>query len=320
MAPRIAVVLGAGGAVGHAFHAAVLGELRDVTGWDAGAADLLVGTSAGSGVASLLRAGLPAADMMHRALGEPLSVAGAAVADRGELGPHRPAEASGGRPTVSYLRMASPARLARAVRAPWELSPGSLAAAMMPVGRVSSAPIAATFDALHADGWPVDPLWVVAVELDTGRRVVFGRDGAPVATLGQAVRASCAVPGYFEPAEIDGLRYVDGAVHSPTNADLVADERPDLVVISAPMSAVRGAAGVRPVRHFARLALGREVAMLRSRGVPVVTFQPTAADLAVMGTNSLDPARIDPVCRQVRTTARRRIQSADIRRRLRMLG
>jgi predicted acylesterase/phospholipase RssA len=45
---RIAVVLGAGGTVGHAFHAGVLAALSSELGWDARRADLLVGTSAGS--------------------------------------------------------------------------------------------------------------------------------------------------------------------------------------------------------------------------------------------------------------------------------
>jgi len=47
--PRIGLVLGAGGIVGHAFHAGVLGALAEVTGWDPRAAEVVVGTSAGSG-------------------------------------------------------------------------------------------------------------------------------------------------------------------------------------------------------------------------------------------------------------------------------
>ncbi|MET0143186.1 MAG: patatin-like phospholipase family protein [Ilumatobacteraceae bacterium] len=321
MCPRVAVVLGAGGTVGHAFHAAVLGVLHDVTGWDAGEADLLVGTSAGSVVAALLRAGLPAPDLARRALGRPLSSTGAEIVARAGIAwPTRP-----GRPRRerSGSRMASPARLARAVQAPWEVRPGSIAAAVMPAGRVATAAIAEPFDALYGETWPVRPLWIAAVELDTGRRVVFGRPGAPTTTPGQAVRASCAVPGYFEPAEIAGHRYVDGAVHSTTNADLVADERPDLVLISAPMSAVGGAVRFGPgfpVRQFARLSLGREVAALRALGSTVVTFQPTADDLAVMGGDSLDPRRFAPVCRQIEMTARRRLEQPGVRERLRVLG
>ena len=50
------------------------------------------------------------------------------------------------------------------------------------------------------------------------------------------------------------------------------------------------------MRQIARLSLAREVAALRGRGIPVVAFQPTAADLEVMGGDSLDPAKLAPVC------------------------
>src|SRR5690349_19155028 len=57
---RVGLVLGAGGVVGHAFHAGVLAALEDVAGFDARDADLIVGTSAGSVVGALLRAGFRA--------------------------------------------------------------------------------------------------------------------------------------------------------------------------------------------------------------------------------------------------------------------
>jgi NTE family protein len=315
-APRIAVVLGAGGTVGHAFHAGVLAAIDQELGWDAGRADVVVGTSAGSIVAALLRAGLPAADLARRARREPLSPAGAAVIATAKLGsPRRPEPRRPGRG-----QMSSPARLARAVRAPWDVRPGSLAAAVLPEGRVPTAHIAAPLDALYGDTWPARPMWVVAVELDSGRRVVFGREGAPSATPAEAVRASCAIPAYFEPPLIDGLRYVDGGVHSTTNADLVADEAPDLVLISAPMSAARGASprfGPRvAIRQIARLSLSREVAGLRGRDIPVIAFQPTAADLAVMGGDSLDPAKLSPVCAQVFESTCQRLSRSDVRERL----
>ena len=189
-------------------------------------------------------------------------------------------------------------RLRAAVRAPWKVSPGSLAAALLPEGRVPSGNIAVPFENLYGGRWPAATMWIVAVQLDTGRRVVFGRPDAPDATPGEAVRASCAIPAFFEPAEIGGQRYVDGGVHSTTNSDLVAGERPDLVLVSAPMSAVRGATRVGPataMRQIARLSLAREVAALRGRGIPVVAFQPTAADLEIMAGDSLDPRKFAPV-------------------------
>ncbi len=294
--PHVALVLGAGGTVGHAFHAGVLTALADELGWDARRADLVVGTSAGSIVAAMLRAGMPPADMVRRGNRVPLSPDGEAVVRRAGLGAPRPRPAR----RRASGSIASPARLRAAARSPWSVSPGSLAAALLPEGRVPTEDMAIPFDNLFGPAWPDAPTWIVAVQLDTGRRIVFGQQGAPVATPAEAVRASCAIPAFFEPPEIGGHRYVDGGVHSTTNADLVAAEQPDLVLVSAPMSAVRGAVRLGPrraIRQIARLSLAREAAALRGRQIPVVAFQPTAADLEVMGGNALDNSAAPPVAR-----------------------
>ena len=68
--PSIAIVLGAGGVVGHAFHVGVLSALVDEFGWDARRARLIIGTSAGSVVGASLRAGLGPADMRRRLAGQ----------------------------------------------------------------------------------------------------------------------------------------------------------------------------------------------------------------------------------------------------------
>ena len=73
------------------------------------------------------------------------------------------------------------------------------------------------------DGWaPREGVWVVAMDYDSGRRVAFGREGAPPARLDEAVTASCAIPGWYAPVLIDGRRYVDGGTLSATSADLLA--------------------------------------------------------------------------------------------------
>ena len=53
-------------------------------------------------------------------------------------------------------------------------------------------------------------LGIVATELNTGEMVLF-RQG----NTGMAVRASSAVPGVFQPVEINGREYVDGGLTSP---------------------------------------------------------------------------------------------------------
>ena len=152
---------------------------------------------------------------------------------------------------------------------------------------------------------------------------MFGRPGAPAADVADAVAASCAIPAYFVPVTIDGSRYVDGGVHSPSNADVVANEKLDLVIVSSPMSSARGVRRQAidvPMRQLTRLALAREVAMLRRRGTTVVTFQPNSDDQDVMAGNPLDPAKRAPVCHQVYETTTARLRRADMSRRLAALG
>jgi NTE family protein len=318
--PRIGLVLGAGGVVGHAYHAGVLAGLGEATGWDPRDAEVVVGTSAGSVVGSLLRAGFAARDLAARATGEPVSAEAAALAARGGMGTG-PARLPSRRSRRRGLpRMASPALLARAALRPfWLNRPGVMLAGALPAGAVPTELVAAPFRPLFGSDWPERDLWLTAVRLSDGQRVVFGREGAPVAHLADAVAASCAIPSFFEPVTIGGVTYIDGGAHSPTNADLLADRSGpdlDLVIVSSPMSV----AGNRlrpsldlPARRMCRLYLGQEVARIRRLGVPVLAFQPTGEDLAAMGLNAMDPARRAPVTKQARRSALKKLERDDVR-------
>jgi NTE family protein len=315
--PRIGLVLGAGGVVGHAYHAGVLDGLCDATGWDPRDAEVIVGTSAGSVVGALLRAGFSARDLAARSTGEPLSPEGAELLARSEPagGPARLPSRPRGRRGVP--RMASPALLMRAALRPfWMNRPGVMLAGALPAGAVPTELVAAGFRPLFGADWPARDLWLTAVRLRDGRRVVFGRDGGPPAHVADAVAASCAIPSFFAPVTIGGVDYVDGGAHSPTNADLVAEHDLDLVIVSSPMSV----AGNRlrpsldlPARRLCRFYLGQEAARIRRRGVPVVAFQPTGDDLRLMGMNAMDPSRRAPVTRQARESAMKKVQRADVR-------
>ena len=204
----------------------------------------------------------------------------------------------------------------RAALRPWSARAGALAAAALPEGRVPTELVASGLRPLFTK-WPSRPLWITAVDLERGRRVTFGRDDAPMVTdVATAVAASCAIPAFFAPVSIGGVRYVDGGVHSPTNADLVAELDLDLVVISSPMSIARTNprfAPDQPARRLAHFRLVREVARIRRAGVPVLTFQPTDAELAVMGLNAMDPSRRADVTRQAFESTRFRLARPDAR-------
>jgi NTE family protein len=193
-----------------------------------------------------------------------------------------------------------------------------LAAALLPEGTVSTDLIADGIGALLPDVWPPDPLWICAVRQSDGRRVVFGR-GARRPRVADAVAASCAIPGFFAPVAIDGQAYLDGGVHSPTNADVVRDEELDLVIVSSPMSR-RGRrprlSPDQPMRIWAGALLDAEVRRLRRRGATVVAFQPDEVVLASMGLNPMDPSRRGSIAEAAYAATRQRLESTDLAGRL----
>ncbi|HEV2621550.1 MAG TPA: patatin-like phospholipase family protein [Frateuria sp.] len=69
------------------------------------------------------------------------------------------------------------------------------------------------------------PFAAVATDLASGQRTVFTHGDT-----GQAVRASCSVPGVFEPALVGGRRYVDGGVVSPVPVDAARQLGADFVI------------------------------------------------------------------------------------------
>jgi len=311
---QIGLVLGAGGTTGHAFHTGVLAALADEAGWDARDAEVIVGTSAGAIVGALVRAGIPAADLHADASGgSPSLTARRRIRNAGQTASDVPSQPAPARPGS---RPASPRMAARTLLVPWTFRPGILLAALLPEGAIDTRAFAAGLRPLVPEQWPSAPLWLCAVRLDDGRRVVFGRDHVPAVEPITAVSASCAIPGFFAPVTINGVRYVDGGAHSPTNLDLVAGLGLDLVVVSSPMSHVgaRPPLGLDgPSRALARAALWREALRVRRSRTAILAFQPTPADRAAMGLNPMDATRREATAEQVYESARQRLRSRGAR-------
>ena len=294
--PRVGLVLGGGGVLGQAYHAGVLRALEADLGWDARTAEVVVGTSAGSITGALLRSGIPGADLAAWAERAPLSVEGELLAELfgdefPELEPLRPGD------LLRPMRIPPRAMVTRALLRPWQFRPMAAGTTLMAPGRLDIVDHLAPLATVEGSAWPKRDLWICTVRRRDGRRVVFGRSGAPPAPLHLAVAASCAIPGYFSPVRIGDRAYVDGGAHSPTNAALVAPLGLDLVIVISPMS---GRGPLQPgvpglLRRHSGRRLARELRAVRAAGTPAVVFEPTPAAQSTMGIDLLARTRVAEV-------------------------
>jgi len=298
---RIGLVLGGGGVVGNAYITGVIEGVRLATGWDPRSAEIIVGTSAGSVNGALLAAGVHSALQFAHVCGEVAlphpDVEPSAQAAR--LAEH-PDESWTARlfPRSRGLRrplLASPRVVLRGVLRPDRTPLAVWLTGLLGEGSVSTRTIGEIIESVWSQGWPHGRFWAVATALDTGRRVAFGRADSPPTDLARAVRASCAIPAFFSPVRVGTRRFVDGGLRSVSNLDLVAREKLDLVVCVNPLSPThpRPTAPIdwlgSVVHQLERRAWGgfaRRLASERRRveahGTPVLTIQPTAADLEVI--------------------------------------
>jgi NTE family protein len=275
------LVLAAGGTVGEAWMTGVLAGIEAGSGVDLRRVEQLVGTSAGSIVAASLVAGRSPRRPREGADTD-LPPADAAPARRGV------ARALAATAWGATAPLAAPAI---ALGAPGGALARSLVLARVPDGGRSLADLRAAVDARgpRFDG----RLRVVAVDRANGRRVVFGAPGAPDATVGEAVAASCAIPWVFDPVPIGGRTYVDGGVWSPTNLDVAQVGRGTEVLclnvsasLAQPLASPLGA-----LRAAARASEAIEAQALRRRGARVRTIAPDAAAAEAIGGDLMDASR-----------------------------
>jgi NTE family protein len=284
-----ALALGGGGVLGEAWMNAVLTGLEEEGALDARACSSYLGTSAGSIVAAALVAGISPAERLDRAAdakapSQPQPASAAASPLSRALGAMVGAGSAAAAPLASIaLGTSAPAgailrrTLLRGVR-PGERSLEQLARAVRRSG-------------VRWDG----RLRVCALELESGRRVVFGAPGAPSVDVATAVCASCAIPGFFEPVSAAGRTFVDGGAWSPTNLDALDVERGQRVLCLNPTGSLRGSTPAGAIGSVSRGIAAGEALALRHRGAEVEIVGPDPGASAAMGTNLMDPTGRDAV-------------------------
>ena len=307
-APRRGLVLGSGGVLGFAWLLGALTALEAEAGFDARGCEIVVGTSAGSVAAALLGCRLPVEVICRHHQGIPGPGDPALTYDYGtgvgDALPPRP----GWRPFAPRLAWDG-------LRHPRTISPLVALSGLLPAGRGSLGAVHALIDAVatesgYGEQWPDAPRpWIVAADLHTGRRVVFGRDdfapgpdGRPrpvrTAALADAVQASCSIPAWYPPTVIEGVPYVDGGVASIASVDALARTELDEVYVLAPMASLEldspTGASAKLERRLRRVVTRRivaEVRGLRATGKRVVLLTPGPDDLRAMGVNMMDATR-----------------------------
>jgi NTE family protein len=290
-------VLGAGGVLGAAWTIGALRAVEEHAGFDPRDAEVIIGTSAGSVVGAALATGISVEQLVRHQRG---------IVEEGDpvIEYDHEADTGGALPPRPKLRIGSRSLLIRAARHPRRFPPLAALAALAPHGRGSLEAVGEMIAALtpESDWAPHQNLWIMAMDYDTGRRIAFGRGGAPHAKLSDAVMASCAIPGWFAPVSIGGRRYVDGGTCSPTSLDLLAGRGLDEVFVLSPMTSFtydepESVVG-RLERRFRRIVtrrLLRESAKVRRSGTRVTILGPGREDLEAIGVNLMDPSRRERV-------------------------
>jgi NTE family protein len=238
---KTALVLGGGGFTGGVYE---IGALRALdllaTNRTINQFDVYVGTSAGAFVASLCANGVTPEEMMR-------------VVTR--QGPQAFRDIDLG----DLLRLNLPELARTGVRLPLKLA--SLTRQLLPqLGQVSLIDILLGLaevlptgaytgegierylgkvlaeDGRSDDFRTLDPeLYLVATDLDSCERIVFGADGFDDVPISRAVRASGALPMVYAPVKIGDRELIDGGIVSTTNLDIAVEAGADLVIVINPI-------------------------------------------------------------------------------------
>lgn len=78
-------------------------------------------------------------------------------------------------------------------------------------------------------------LYIIATDLNSGERVIFGKEYNTEVTISRAVAASSALPIMYQPVSIGGNEYIDGGLRGTASLDLAIEKGATLVVCINPM-------------------------------------------------------------------------------------
>jgi NTE family protein len=258
---KTALILGGGGVLGVSWETGVLNALQQA-GVDVTGADLLVGTSAGSIVATQVAQGHELAYMLEE---------------------HRNGDAATRVPLDFDLANLT------AIFAKWAAYPDMTQEACAEIGRMAIASktakeedwVASFAESIQPE-WPRRDLRLCAVDAESGEFRVWTRDSG--VDMRRAVASSCAVPGLLPCVRVDGRLYQDGGVRSGTSADLATGY--NNVLILAPIGA-----GQNLIDPLLGRITRREAEALRTHGANVELAFPDERAMGIMAANRMDATK-----------------------------
>ena len=104
-------------------------------------------------------------------------------------------------------------------------------------------------------------LYIVACDINTGKIATFSTDENSDVPISKAVQASSALPGLYEPVNIKGRFYVDGALRRTMNASAALNQNVHLLF------------AVNPIVPFASKQRLHQKSKLLKGGLPLVLSQ-----------------------------------------------
>lgn len=270
-----ALVLGGGGVAGIAWMTGLLLGLSEQGADLRNAVDMLIGTSAGATVAAQIAGATPLDELFQRQVDPARQVAEI------QPKPHLLELAKNALPVL--LALSDPVERTRRI--------GDLAARTTTVAEAVRREVIA--GRLPEHDWPERMLKIVAIDIATGEPRIFDRFSG--VALGDAVAASCAVPGVWPPVSIGDARYMDGGVRSSDNADLAAEY--NTIIVISPL----GAGGLTLPGS---IGLSDQVMALRQGGGRAHVIEPDETARKAIGHNPLSPDTRKPAAEAGRAQGR----------------
>ncbi|HET7876240.1 MAG TPA: patatin-like phospholipase family protein [Methylomirabilota bacterium] len=239
--PKRALVLAGGGVTGGMYEVGALAALDQVLpGFRANDFDLYVGSSAGAVVCSLMANGIRPPDLfkiLDEERDDPLNFHRGSVYQKGAFASAARNFAqfvwAVGKKAVTGFHLEWPDILAR--------SGGDMPSGFFSVGSMevylresfAARGLSNSFQATNR------PLLIPAIDLDRAQRVVFGTGELIDVPISEAIAASSAIPGFFEPYRIGGRDYIDGDVGYTGHADVAVEHGATEVIVINPAVPLR---------------------------------------------------------------------------------